>query len=101
MSFSPFKDSLCSPHFYEPFKFSTPEKINYLSACPTFNSEEVELSRLGTSLADLADLIPCTFEVLDADALLKGLELESDVHFEEPKRSDTAVDFVRYRDVLA
>ena len=101
MSFSPFKDSLCSPHFYEPFKFSTPEKINYLSACPHSNSEEVELSRLGTSLADLTDLIPCTSEVLDADALLEGLEHESGVHFEEPKRSDTAVDFVRYRDVLA
>ena len=71
------------------------------SACPTFNSEEVELSRLGTSLADLTDLIPCTSEVLDADALLEGLEFESDVHFEEPKRSDTAVDFFRYRDVLA
>jgi len=87
MSFSPFKDSLCSPHFYEPFKFSTPEKINYLSACPNFTSEEVELSRLGPSLADLTDIIPCTSEVLDADALLEGLDHESEVHFEEPKSS--------------
>ena len=101
MSFSPFKDSLCSPHLKDSIKFSTPDMIDYLSACPNFNSKEVELSRLGTSLADLADLIPCTSEVLDADALLEGLEHESDVHYEEPKRSDTAVDFVKYRDVLA